>query len=69
MEVTKQRALGSLSILESVELGKERIRQFAGFGRCDCASKNYSRGRAEISAIYRDKMFPRFWAAFGAGDG
>src|SRR6266446_2801300 len=69
MEVAEERTLRALGIRQTVQLRKKRIREIAGFGGTGTAAKNRGCGRAQVSAICGEEMFPGGLASIGASSG
>src|SRR5438105_13961098 len=69
MEVAEERTLRAFAIRYTVQLRKKRIREIAGFGGTCAATKNRGSGRAQVSAIGGEKMFPGGLVAIGARSG
>jgi hypothetical protein len=69
VEIAEKRALAAGAISESIELGKERIGEFARFRRSRATTENRSGGGAKVGAILGDEMLPRRFGIFHASGG
>ncbi len=69
MEIAEEGAFAAVALLQPVEFGKERIREFRSLRRSGAAAQNRSSGGAQIAAIGAEEMLPRGFAIFDASGG
>src|SRR5271154_4939428 len=58
VEITEKRALTAISVGKSIELGKKRVGEFAGFRGSGAAAEHGGSRGAKVRAIGADEVFP-----------